>query len=152
VTVPCIYALYPKLAHPFHYSSFYLTPLLMVKSIGLKVIYLLLYREYIIHIHLLYFLLLLSPSFLCPLLSMICFSFLSLIVLVSVHCSVEFLPVHALCLNQCNPLPLFFLSHVYNSFRLFFSVHGDLIQLMSIKEDSTFSVPLSRCLDCLEFV
>jgi hypothetical protein len=38
-------------------SSFYLSPFLMVSSIGLKILYLILYRKYITHIHLLSFLL-----------------------------------------------------------------------------------------------
>jgi hypothetical protein len=51
MTFPCIRALYPKLAHPFHFSPFYLSPLLMVSSTGLKILYSFLYRKYITHIH-----------------------------------------------------------------------------------------------------
>jgi hypothetical protein len=36
---PCIYVLYPELGHPLHFSCFYLSPLLMVISTGLKKVY-----------------------------------------------------------------------------------------------------------------
>jgi hypothetical protein len=36
---PCIYLLYPKLVQPFHFSLFYLNPLLMVISTGLNILY-----------------------------------------------------------------------------------------------------------------
>jgi hypothetical protein len=64
MTYPCIYVLYPKLVHPLHFSPFYLSPLLMVSSIGLKILYSLLYRKYITHIHLLYYIF--TTSFFYP--------------------------------------------------------------------------------------
>jgi hypothetical protein len=36
---PCVFVLYPKLAHRLHFSPFYLSPLLMVISTGLKILY-----------------------------------------------------------------------------------------------------------------
>jgi hypothetical protein len=62
VALLCLYVLWPNLVHLLYFSSFYLSPLLMVVSTSLKILYSFLYREYINHIHLLYFLLL--PSLL----------------------------------------------------------------------------------------
>jgi hypothetical protein len=62
MTFPSMYILYSELVHPFHFSLFYLSPLLMVISASLKILYLFLYRKYINHIYLLNFLLLLSLS------------------------------------------------------------------------------------------
>jgi hypothetical protein len=62
VAVPCLYVLKPDLVHLLYFSSFYLSPFLMVVSTGLKILYSFLYREYIKHIHLLNFRLLPSPS------------------------------------------------------------------------------------------
>jgi hypothetical protein len=39
VTFPCIYVLQPDLFHSLYFSPFYLTPLLMVISTGLKILY-----------------------------------------------------------------------------------------------------------------
>jgi hypothetical protein len=50
-----------KLVHPLHFSLFYLSPLLMVVSTGLKILGSFLYRKYIYYIHLICFHLL--PSF-----------------------------------------------------------------------------------------
>jgi hypothetical protein len=66
VTFPCIYVLQPKLVHLLYFSSFYLSPLLMVVSTVLKILYSFLYRGYINHIHFLNFPLLPLPSCLCP--------------------------------------------------------------------------------------
>jgi hypothetical protein len=52
-----------KLVYPLHFSPCYLSSLLSMSSTGLKKsVFIFLYRKYITHIHLLYFLLLLSPS------------------------------------------------------------------------------------------
>jgi hypothetical protein len=77
---PCVDVLYFKLIHPLHFSSFYLSPLLMVILTGLNIMYSYLCRKYINHIHLLYFFLSPSPLHKCPSLSMTCFSFLSSII------------------------------------------------------------------------
>jgi hypothetical protein len=61
MTFPCIYVLYPELVHPLYFSPFYLSPLLMVISTGLHILYSFSYRKYINHIHLFNFLLLPSP-------------------------------------------------------------------------------------------
>jgi hypothetical protein len=81
-----------------YYSPFYLNPLLMVISGGLEVLYLYLCRKCINHIHLLYFLHLLSFSHMWPPLSMTCFySCSSLCRCLCVHCSVRFLPWYFTC-------------------------------------------------------
>jgi hypothetical protein len=54
--IPMYIVLWPELVHPLHFSPFYLSSLLMVISTGLNILYLFLYRKYINHIHLLYFL------------------------------------------------------------------------------------------------
>jgi hypothetical protein len=59
---PCTYILYSQLIHLLHFSPFYLSPLLMLLSTGLSTPYSFLCREYIYHIHLLYFLFLPSSS------------------------------------------------------------------------------------------
>jgi hypothetical protein len=61
------------------FSSFYLSPFLMVVSTGLKILYSFLYRVHN-HIHLLNFLLLPSPS--CPPISITCFHNIAVFVLV----------------------------------------------------------------------
>jgi hypothetical protein len=38
--------IYPKLVYPLHFSPFYLSPLLVVISTGLNILYLFLYRKY----------------------------------------------------------------------------------------------------------
>jgi hypothetical protein len=70
VTFSCIYVLQPKLVHLLYFSYFYLMLLLVVFSTDLKILYSFLYEEYINHIHLLKFLLLLSPFRVWPSLSM----------------------------------------------------------------------------------
>jgi hypothetical protein len=55
------HVLQPELVHLLYFFSFYLSPLLMVVSIGLKILYSFLCREYLNHVHLLNFLLLPSP-------------------------------------------------------------------------------------------
>jgi hypothetical protein len=52
------YVLEPELAHLLYFSPFYLSPLLMLISTGLKFLCSFLYRKHINHIHLLSFLLL----------------------------------------------------------------------------------------------
>jgi hypothetical protein len=61
MTFPYLFVLYPKLIHPFHFSLFHFSPLLMVISTSLNVLYSFLHGKYINHIHLVYFLLL-PPS------------------------------------------------------------------------------------------
>jgi hypothetical protein len=61
MTFPCIYVLYPELLHPI-FLLFYLSPLIVVISTGLKILYSFLNRKYIPHLYLLYFLLLTSPE------------------------------------------------------------------------------------------
>jgi hypothetical protein len=58
--------------HVLYFYSFYLSPLLMVASTGLKILYSFLYRPSINHIHLLDFLLLVSPSHMWLCLSVTC--------------------------------------------------------------------------------
>jgi hypothetical protein len=62
MTFPCVYVLYPELAHPLRFSPFYLSPLLMVIPTGLNILYSFLNRKCITLIHLLNFLLLPSPQ------------------------------------------------------------------------------------------
>jgi hypothetical protein len=57
----CIYVLLLKLVH-LYFSPFFLGPVLMVISTGLKILHSFLYRKHINHIHLLIFLLLPSLS------------------------------------------------------------------------------------------
>jgi hypothetical protein len=63
VTFPYIHVLYAELVYPFHYSPFYPSPLLMVTSTGFDVPYSYMYRKYMVYIHPLYFLPLLSLSY-----------------------------------------------------------------------------------------
>jgi hypothetical protein len=64
--IPWVYVLYSKLVCPLYFSPFSFSPLLMVISTGLKILYLLLQRKSISHVHLLNFLLL-PPSLICDL-------------------------------------------------------------------------------------
>jgi hypothetical protein len=59
---------------PSVFSPFYISPLLMVTSTGLQILYPFLYRKYINHIHLLNFLLLPSASHMWPAFIVTCFS------------------------------------------------------------------------------
>jgi hypothetical protein len=68
-----IYIITP-LAQLFYFSSFYLSPFLMVVSTGLKILCSFLYRKYVNHVHLCNFLLLPSLSCVWPPLSMTNFS------------------------------------------------------------------------------
>jgi hypothetical protein len=56
ICVFCECALYPSFVHPLHYSPFYHSPLPIVVSTGWNFLYSYLYRKYINHIHLLFFL------------------------------------------------------------------------------------------------
>jgi hypothetical protein len=51
VTLPLIYVLEPKLVHFFYFFLFYLSPLLMVISAGLRILYSFLHRKYVSHTH-----------------------------------------------------------------------------------------------------
>jgi hypothetical protein len=70
----CIVTLSPELVHPLCFSPFYLSPLLMVISTALKILYSLVYRKYINRIYVLNFLPLPSLSCMWPALSMNYFS------------------------------------------------------------------------------
>jgi hypothetical protein len=107
VIFPYTYILYPSLVHPLPLLSL-VSPLLVEMTWkGFNSPYSYIYRKYLSHIHLLLpfsFTLALS---LYPPVNMTCFTFLSFIVLVSVHCLVEFcldfLPINILYFSQSTP-------------------------------------------------
>jgi hypothetical protein len=82
----CVYVLYPSLVHPIHYSPFPLTPSLKMNLTGFSIPYSYMSKKYFNHIH---------PSlpssfnplsYNYPSLNMAHFTFLSFIILVSIHC------------------------------------------------------------------
>jgi hypothetical protein len=130
MTFPCIYVLYPKLVHPLHFSPFYLSPLIMVISAGLKILHSFLYRKYITNIYLLSFIPLSSLFCECLPFSVMCFHSCPLLrSLFIVQCDLCFsiIPVHVLHLSWYNPLQLHFLvlfphPMLFDNFQLCFLV------------------------------
>jgi hypothetical protein len=99
----------------------------MVISTSLNVLYSYLCRKYISHIHLLYFIY--PPSLISalPLLWPIvhsCPSLLSCLFIIQWDFCIDIIPIHALCLSQCNSPPLHFLIlspiHVVQQFSVCF--------------------------------
>jgi hypothetical protein len=100
------------LVHFFYFSSFYLGPILMVVSKGLKIIYSLLHRKFINHIHPLNFLLYTFPliydlPFVWPI-------FQNIAVFVSgIHSTYEEKHAAFILLNLTNSLKMMFSSSIY---------------------------------------
>jgi hypothetical protein len=116
----------PSLVHSLHYSPSSPTPFLKMTLTGFSVPYSYMHGKFLNHIHPH----LPSPSCYYPPLNGTCFTFLSFIILVSVHCSLGFclgiLPVNILCFNQSN--------HLYYS-SLPFSLNLETITLR-IRQDN----------------
>jgi hypothetical protein len=102
-----MYVSYPKLVHPLYFSPFYLSPLLMVISTGLKVLYSFSYRKYFNHVHL-HFLLSPSPPInVLPLTESVfhsCPSLFGCMFIIQWNFCFGIIPVHALCSSHCNLL------------------------------------------------
>jgi hypothetical protein len=99
LTFPYIHILYPQFGSSLHYSTS--SPILLEMTLtGFNASYSHMCRNYINHIH--------PPQYPPSPIINLPLSCLFHIVLVSIHCSVEFclgiLPVNILYFNQCNPL------------------------------------------------
>jgi hypothetical protein len=112
MTFPCIYVLYPKLLHPLNFSPFYYSPFLIVISTGLKILHSFCIESLspIFTFYIAFFypslpigaLSLQWPLFhSCPLL----FRFVG-----QWDFCLSIIPIHTLCLSQCYPQPLHFLT------------------------------------------
>jgi hypothetical protein len=123
-----MYVLYPELVHPLHCSPFYLSPILMVISSGLNVLFSFLYRKCINHIHLLYFFIYASPPITALLLAWpilhFCPSLFRFLFMVQWNFYFDILPINVLCISQSDPFhctssPFFPYPVLFNSFQSF---------------------------------